>query len=333
MTEPPDLTVCVPAYHAAAFVGETLESLRRQTYPRFKVLVSVDPSDDPTLAVCRAWEAYDPFEVIGQPEPLGWPGNVNWLLQRVDTPLTCIILHDDWVAPDYLQRLAARLHQEPGAVLAYGDIQAFGTVDLEISQPSLTGDPFDRVLSFLLDRHNAVEWRGVVRTHAVQRTQLLRHDANGFAADILWLLELAAVGEFVREPGAIYHKRYRDGSITAGWMARSPAQAALDWVEHGVACLDVALAARDWTVAQRQYLAAAALARAIRFVHAGGHDAPSPPDLAALVVRVAHVALRGAGVLPDGTALPCESELPPTLRTWVTETLGRLVPPGDAHLR
>ncbi len=329
MNDQPDLTVCVPVFNGAAFVGETLESLRRQTYPRFKVLVSVDPSNDPSLAVCGVWAAYNAFEVVGQPERLGWPGNVNWLLRRVDTPLTCIILHDDWVAPDYLERLAARLQREAGAVVAYGDIRGFGAVNLEIVQPSLTGDPFDRVLTFLLDRHAATEWRGVIRTDAIRRTRLLRHDADGFAADTLWLLELAALGEFAREPGVLYHKRYRAGSITAGWMARSPAQAALDWVDHSVACLEVALGACDWTTTQRQHLAAAAMARAVRFVHAAGHDALAPPDLAALLVRLAHVALRAAGMLPAGTPLPNEAELPPALRSWTDVTLGCLLPPSS----
>jgi len=329
MIDQPDLTVCVPVFNGAAFVGEALESLRRQTYARFKVLVSVDPSDDPSLAVCEVWAGYDRFEVVDQPERLGWPGNVNWLLRRVDTPLTCVILHDDWVAPNYIELLVARLQREPNAVVAYGDIHGFGTIDLEIVQPSLTGNSFDRVFTFLLDRHAATEWRGVIRTDAIRRTRLLRHDADGFAADTLWLLELAALGEFVREPGVVYHKRYRAGSITAGWMVRSPAQAALDWVDHSVACLEAALAAGDWTPPQRQQLAAAAMARAVRFVHAARHDAPAPPDLAALLVRLAHVALRAAGMLPPGTPLPNEAELPPPLRAWTDMMLGRLLPPSS----
>src|SRR5205814_10418421 len=101
------------------------------------------------------------------------------------------IFHDDWITPDYLERLSGRLQKEPGAAVAYGDIRGFGTVDLHIVQPSLIGDPFDRVLTFLLDRIAATEFRGVVRTAALRRTRLLRHDLGGVAADVLGLLRLA----------------------------------------------------------------------------------------------------------------------------------------------
>jgi hypothetical protein len=319
VTKEADLTVCVPVYNGAGFVGEALGSLRDQTYGRFRVLVSVDPSDDSSLDVCRAWEADRRFRVVGQPARLGWPGNVNWLLARVETPLLCLVLHDDWIEPDYLDRLVARLEREPEAVIAYGDIRGFGTQALEIVQPSLLGDPFERVMAFLLTREGATEWRGVVRTESVRQTGLLRPDAGGFAADVLWLLEMAARGEFVREPGVVYHKRYRAGSVTHGWLGRSPDQAAVDWVEHAVACFWIALGAREWTDAQRQHLAAAALARAVRFAHVSGHPHPEPPDLAAVLARAGHTALRLLGILASGTPLPDEAALPPALRSSKAE--------------
>lgn len=331
MTESADVTVCIPVYNGAAFVTETLESLQRQTATRIKVLISVDASDDASLEICRDWEAPGVCDVVGQPERLGWVENVNWLLRRVDTPFACLLFHDDWIVPGFLERLVARLQQHPEAVIAYGDICAFGTLDLQIVQPSLTGDPFDRVMTFLLDRTAATEMHGVFRTDAMQRTNLLRSDADGFAADALWLLELAAHGEFLREPGVVYHKRYHEDSITSRWLARSPEQAALDWVDHGAGCLEAALGTREWTVAQRQHLAAAVLIRAVQFVHTVGHQAPSPPDLTALLARLAHVTLRIAGVLPDRTALPDEAELSASLRTRIDTTLGRLLLPGSAH--
>src|SRR5688572_9092751 len=98
------ITVCVPVWNGASFVAETLECVRRQTQTDLRVLISDDHSDDDSAAVCQTFESDSRFEVVVQPERLGWVGNVNWLLKRVDTPFGCILPHDDLITPDYLER-------------------------------------------------------------------------------------------------------------------------------------------------------------------------------------------------------------------------------------
>jgi glycosyltransferase involved in cell wall biosynthesis len=47
------VTVCVPAYNAAAFIAETLDSVLAQTFGDLKVLISLDRSTDDSEAICR----------------------------------------------------------------------------------------------------------------------------------------------------------------------------------------------------------------------------------------------------------------------------------------
>ncbi len=60
MTAGPLVSVIVPAYNAARFIGETLESVRAQTYEHLEIIVVDDGSHDETPQVVQAHAAADP---------------------------------------------------------------------------------------------------------------------------------------------------------------------------------------------------------------------------------------------------------------------------------
>ena len=80
------VTVCVPAYNAAGWIADTLDSIAGQTFADFRVVISLDRSEDESESVCRRYLADPRFELVVQPNRLGWVGNVNALIARVETP-------------------------------------------------------------------------------------------------------------------------------------------------------------------------------------------------------------------------------------------------------
>jgi glycosyltransferase involved in cell wall biosynthesis len=298
------VTVCVPVWNGASFVAETLESLRNQTLTDFRALISVDRSDDESVAICRAFESDTRFMVTVQPERLGWIGNVNALLARVETELGCILPHDDLLAPVYLERLVKRLDAEPSAVLAYSDIEMFGPrADTRI-QPELVGTRLTRILAFLNDHFAAVGWRGVFRSLVLEKGHFHRDEPK---ADTLWLLELAGEGDLLRVPEVLYRKRLHKDSARnqPDWYMPSRA---INWLDHCAACYEIAMSAAEWSVRERQEIAAAALARALRF-HEPSFAPGAPEREAALITAASHYYLRVAGDIPRGTA-PLDGEAP-----------------------
>lgn len=320
MTAQPEITVCIPVYQRADLVGDTLASIARQTHDTFRVLISVDPSTDGSLELCRQWERDPRFRVVAQPSRLGWPGNVNWLLRQVTTPRLCIMPHDDWVEPDYLARLAAALDESPGAAIAYCDIVIERDGSILTAEP-LNGDPCARVCAFLLHHLNGVQWRGLIRTEAALATNLHECEHDGFAADTLWLLALAAFGDFVRVPNAIYHKRYPLDSVTAGWDRWRKADLDAHLLTHHANCLLVALAARPWTEEERHAIAAAAAVRAATSPGLSGTG-----STAELIQRVGDFILRAAGAVPSRSPAPNPASIPPDLANEITDRLGWLEP-------
>ena len=257
------VTVCVPVWNGAAFVEETLDSVCSQTMDDIAVLISVDKSDDRSIDICREFAAIDPrLTVFAQAERLGWIGNVNWLMRRVDSEFACLLPHDDVIAPVYLECLMEELRSRPKAVLAHCDISTFGDRNDVLKGREVSGDRFERVLCFLTEITNAVAWRGVFRSEVLKKDCYLE-SANGAAADQVWLLRLVIAGHLTRVSDTLYRKRLHDQSVIAKTLTKDGVRNDNHWLDHCVSCHNIALAAGPWTDTQRQAISDACFARAL----------------------------------------------------------------------
>jgi glycosyltransferase involved in cell wall biosynthesis len=224
------VTICLPAYNSAGVIAETLQSISVQTYRNIRVLISLDPSDDGTDEVCRPFLADPRFNLIRQPTRLGWPGNVNYLLDQVRSKYYFIIFHDDLIEPDYIARLMRCLRRSPETLCAYPLLKHFGRKPSDTSVVSLEGGRFERALGFFAQPLNSVPIRGLTRIEALRRGLRLRElGTGGFLAETLYCFELALLGNCKRVGRAIYHSRYRPDSVSKGWRVWSDERKRAGW--------------------------------------------------------------------------------------------------------
>ena len=82
-----------------------------------RVLVSVDGSSDGGRCreACEPFAADPRFRIVAQPRRLGWVGNCNWLIGRVETPFFALLPHDDLLHERYVERLLGELRSRPRA--------------------------------------------------------------------------------------------------------------------------------------------------------------------------------------------------------------------------
>lgn len=105
----PLISVLIPARNEEANIGACLESLRRQDYPNYEILVLDDDSSDNTAAIVEEIAASDPRVRLlrGSPLPEGWAGKTfachqlasqargSWLLfTDADTVHAASVLRD-----------------------------------------------------------------------------------------------------------------------------------------------------------------------------------------------------------------------------------------------
>ena len=320
------VTVCVPVFNAAAFLGETLDSIAAQSFADIKVLISLDRSDDDSESVCRRYLHDRRFELIVQRERLGWVGNVNALIERVDTPYFCITPHDDLLAAEYLAEVYALAASDPAIACAYSDVQGFGTSRPYFAQADIRGTLIERVIDFLLNHFAVVPFRGIIRRrNSDDRPYIptgLRYD---FAADTVWMLHIALRGELRRVPSTLYAKRYHEASVHAPWHNWPREELIVLWAEQAAACARIALEhvgdPRD-----REVVLAAALMRVAGVGNSRVYAAPKEPFEIAAATAIFCDALGDASSLRDVQSILAY----PNARR-LRDAIARDVSPDAAH--
>jgi hypothetical protein len=252
----PDVTVLIPAYRSGDFFESALESVRRQTYPNFRAVISIDGPDARTEAVAGAVADTDPrFEVVVQPERLGWLGNTNALFDRVATEFFFIFPHDDLLHDTYLENLRHAALQHPQAVNVHCDMERVGRTDDLLMAPDLSGPFLARVTAMLSAGAEGVPWRGLTRRSALDGGLRMRGNAfDSYNAHSLWVLALLCLGPFRRVPLPLYRQRQRhdDRSVSVGWRAFSAERRHSAMTEHTLHCMETVSTLGTHPPAERQ---------------------------------------------------------------------------------
>lgn len=115
----------IPAYNAAAYIKETLESVFAQTYHHFEIIVVNDGSPD-TLALEEVLLPYRDRIVYLTQENRGLSGARNTGLRAATGSLVALLDADDIWLPDYLEVQAGFLRQHPEFDLVYCNAKFFG---------------------------------------------------------------------------------------------------------------------------------------------------------------------------------------------------------------
>jgi glycosyltransferase involved in cell wall biosynthesis len=104
----PAVSVCVPAYDHAAFIGATIESVLAQSLRDFELIVCDDRSTDGTADVVARFR--DPrITFVRNERNLGAAANWNRVVRMARAPFVKLLCDDDLLYPTCLERQAAVL--------------------------------------------------------------------------------------------------------------------------------------------------------------------------------------------------------------------------------
>lgn len=107
------ISIVIPVYNAAKFLGECLSSIQRQTLNDFECLLVNDGSTDSSLEICKETAANDSrFRVIDQPNK-GAAGARATGVRAATRRYVCFIDADDLIHPEFLETLLAASNDCP----------------------------------------------------------------------------------------------------------------------------------------------------------------------------------------------------------------------------
>ncbi|MFT3782553.1 MAG: glycosyltransferase [Nibricoccus sp.] len=123
---PPLVSICIPAYKAERFIGETLASVKAQTFLDWELIVVEDGSRDGTESIVREFASSVKQPVIfhRQETNQGLPATRNTAIGRARGDWIALLDADDIWTPPHLEQAIARA-RETGADLVHTGVMMF----------------------------------------------------------------------------------------------------------------------------------------------------------------------------------------------------------------
>jgi len=206
--EPAAISVIMPVYNGLPFLSASIESILRQSFTDFELIILDDGSTDGSAEVLRQWAQKDPrIHLVATNRKSGLSHSSNLLAAKAQAPLVARMDADDIAHPDRLRRQWELIQGDSAIVLV-------GTLSDGIDSNGNQVRPRDR-------------WRLLRRSPfppfphgSVMFRRSVFEDVGGYSEQCIgWeehelFIRMSRKGRIVVVPDALYSYRYHVDSAT-----------------------------------------------------------------------------------------------------------------------
>lgn len=214
--ETPIVTIGLPVYNGEATVVRAIESVLRQTYRQFELIISDNCSTDQTLARCLEFAARDQrVIVLRQPKNRGAIANFNAVFAAARGRYFKAISSLDLIEPTFLEAGVHVLEQSPETVLFYSHVDLIDEAGHRVGTSSDVfaldeSDPVERFIRLHATLRGNNAFYGLIRTSALRRTRYL---GLFLSSDVVTMAELSLRGRFYLSPETLMMRHRENNRI------------------------------------------------------------------------------------------------------------------------
>ncbi len=206
----PRIAIGMPVYNGERYLEETLDTVLKQTYYDFALIISDNASTDRTEEICRDFASKDSrIDYIRNPINLGASQNYKRCFDPAQSEYFRWQNADDPIESTLLERCIKILDEYPDVVLAYGkskiiDEHGVFTEDYDDNLDLPQDRASDRFLAFTRNVGLQNLMYGLIRREQLANTALL---GNYVSSDINLIGELTLYGKFKEIPVHLFNRR------------------------------------------------------------------------------------------------------------------------------
>lgn len=212
----PLVTIILPVYNVAKWLDTCMQSIVKQTYANLQIILIDDGSTDESPAICEHWAAEDSRINVVHQQNAGLSAARNTGLQLRKGEYVCFVDSDDYVEPDYVERmLDTALTEQADMVVC--NIRK----EDEDGNPVKEPDPAFEAKTFTCRQYMAYalrsSWKHIVAWNKLYRSSIwndfgypvgkVHEDEFVFAQLIARCSRIACISD------VLYHYVQHDGSI------------------------------------------------------------------------------------------------------------------------
>jgi glycosyltransferase involved in cell wall biosynthesis len=243
----PRVTVLIPNYNNARYLGQCLEAVVAQTYGDWAAVVADNASTDDSLTVAASFRD-SRLRLVRRRRTVSMMANLNLLVSEIDSEYAVILTADDWWEPQFLDRLVPLLDEHPESILAASairivrdgrEVEVLGLHQLRGTATGGTCPP-EEALRLLITKRNRLYLPAILaRRELFERMPGFE---DSLVCDWIMLVRAAFQGSFQLCPDVLANYRQHDASLTAAalesalWgleLVRAVRVLQRDWADGG----------------------------------------------------------------------------------------------------
>jgi glycosyltransferase involved in cell wall biosynthesis len=103
------LSIIVPVYNAEKYIDRCIDSILKQTYPDFELIIIDDGSTDMTPIICDNYARIDKRAIVIHQKNIGLLATREKGVSSASGELIGFVDADDWVEPEYFENLVGQM--------------------------------------------------------------------------------------------------------------------------------------------------------------------------------------------------------------------------------
>ena len=220
-----EISVIVPAYNAEKTIENTIESILKQTFGFFEIIIVNDGSTDDTARILKALKESDARIIIAEQQNAGPSAARNRALSMARGEWIQFVDADDYLEPEMMQQLVSEAGEADIVITGYQKCQvARNETVTRTLQPQYLAKRED-IAKYLLGMKTADQkdlslnylWNRLIRRKLITDHHLTFDENTRLGEDFLFNTETWKYAKAIKMiPGAPYHYMIRGNDSLVG---------------------------------------------------------------------------------------------------------------------
>ena len=213
------VSIGMPVFNGEKYIKNAIDSIQKQTFRNFELIISDNASTDRTSEICRDYASTDTrVRYYRNEKNIGAPKNYNRVFRLSSSEYFKWAAYDDVLAPEFLRKCVDVLDKDKSVVGCHsktGRIDQNGNFLGYYNEGLLTkissSKPHERFRDLIGLRYTTTPFHGVYRASLFAKSQL---HGSYIGADRNLVAELSLMGVIYEIPECLFYWREHPNSYT-----------------------------------------------------------------------------------------------------------------------
>lgn len=186
----PKVSIIVPVYNAEQYMEKCLNSILKQTFEDFELIIIDDGSRDNSLKILKKFKNLEKVRIYSQNNS-GPSVTRNKGIEKANGEYIVFIDIDDWIEKDYIENLVEEIEKKrlDFVVTGYKDISKYGIININDFYTENENLKKEKILLKIFNGTGGVPWGKIYKRNIIIENKIKMDKKIFMCEDQLFVLE------------------------------------------------------------------------------------------------------------------------------------------------